>query len=1400
MAVTDQQKLDFLLKKIGYTKTKTGSVVGTGAISGTPKQPFAEAIPSPLIIANGALWNESDQIPTTPPTSDTTQIKVYLAATSGLRMTADATSSGQRAYIAYSTYNNTSSARLTNWIDTQFGASYLIKVFKGDPNSGGVALSAAGSGQNDGWFFDYSAGVLNFNDTNVPSGVTDTNIYIVGYRYIGLTGAPTPTGGGNFTFNDLVVSRNLSVGGLSTFQNNLHLLDDDKILIGGTTGNHDGLEIYHDGNHSRIVDSGTGNLFIHGTNTQFLNAAGSETIAKFTENGSVELRFNNLIKFNTTNTGINVTGDGVYSGDISAVDATFSGNVSIGGTLTYEDVTNVDSVGLLTARSGIRVTGGVIEALAGENKIPSLYSNMGALPSAGTYHGMFAHVHATGRGYFAHAGNWLELVNKETNGTVGTGTETYNIGSLTATAIDLNGDIDVDGHTNLDNVSITGILTATDLDIDGHTNLDNVSVAGITTFSGIIDAVNTPASIRVAQDIQHKGDADTKITFTDNQIDFQTGGSSRLYANNFALYVKSGFPLAFLASSGASPNIKSGGTNNQDLLLTSGTGNPTRIHIKSDGNIGIGTDNPSEILHIANSGNPKILIEDTDSDNQVGIRFKTTNYNWIAGVHGGIDSFKISHSTAFGSNDFFVINGAGNVSIIKDLDVDGHTNLDNVSIAGVTSVASLTSGRVVTVGTGGKLEDSANLTFDGNDLFVRGINIIGGGATSVLGADIVTRNFKATGVSTFVGAAQFDSGIKAGGSTGNNGEYLQSTGSGLTWGSFPSLRTRQTFTASSGQTTFSFAYTIGFLDVYVNGIKLTDAEFTATNGTTTVLAVGCFVGDIVELVAYNTVSAGGGAYGIGNLVEDLSPQLGGDLDLFNKSITGTGNINITGVITATKFVGDGSGLTGITASGSGVIIKDSGSVVGTAATIDFGNNLSVSPISAGIVTITASGGGGGGVSGINTIGGVVNIANDLDVDGHTNLDNVSVSGIITAPNVDIDGGGSTLMTLKFQNNVTGSGSNDGAAVNYSTNSHGLFFSAYESQGHMIFQTAGNNLNNRSFIISNSGVITLQRNQENMLVATPNSDVKLYFDGNEKIRTTNTGAVVTGILTATDNLSVSDIRSDALTLKNAGGGASYATFSNGGKATLNWNNTKRLETDTNGVNIVGLLSATSLSGDGQGITNLPPSGHYAQDEGGAISSDPALVVNYVGAGVSATQSGSVCTVTVPAASGVSPQNLFETIAVAGQSNVVADSATDTLTFAAGSNMTITTNASNDTITFASSGGGGGGGVDVGITTNLSGTFSGGYGTASAINTYAYSSIDRVFEYTVLIERGSDFQTTKVLAKRSGTTVNATQYAVMYSNNLLAQLDVLIVSGEVRLYASPEPGVSGTLTYRIKREVM
>ena len=86
---------------------------------------------------------------------------------------------------------------------------------------------------------------------------------------------------------------------------------------------------------------------------------------------------------------------------------------------------------------------------------------------------------------------------------------------------------------------------------------------------------------------------------------------------------------------------------------------------------------------------------------------------------------------------------------------------------------------------------------------------------------------------------------------------------------------------------------------------------------------------------------------------------GGSGSIAGISTTGTSvfnQINASGIVTASNFVGDGSGLTGIVGSGSGVVVKDSGSTVGTAGTINFGSNLSVSAISAGIVTVTGSAG------------------------------------------------------------------------------------------------------------------------------------------------------------------------------------------------------------------------------------------------------------------------------------------------------------------------------------------------------------------------------------------------------------------------------------------------------------
>ena len=63
---------------------------------------------------------------------------------------------------------------------------------------------------------------------------------------------------------------------------------------------------------------------------------------------------------------------------------------------------------------------------------------------------------------------------------------------------------------------------------------------------------------------------------------------------------------------------------------------------------------------------------------------------------------------------------------------------------------------------------------------------------------------------------------------------------------------RQTYTATAGQTVFAAAYDTGYIDVYLNGIKLAPADFTATNGTSVTLTSGAAVNDILETVAYGT--------------------------------------------------------------------------------------------------------------------------------------------------------------------------------------------------------------------------------------------------------------------------------------------------------------------------------------------------------------------------------------------------------------------------------------------------------------------------------------------------------------------------------------------------------------------
>ena len=73
------------------------------------------------------------------------------------------------------------------------------------------------------------------------------------------------------------------------------------------------------------------------------------------------------------------------------------------------------------------------------------------------------------------------------------------------------------------------------------------------------------------------------------------------------------------------------------------------------------------------------------------------------------------------------------------------------------------------------------------------------------------------------------------------------------------------------------------------------------------------------------------------------------------TLSGPGGVNITGVITATKFVGDGSGLINLASQqqNTGVVVRDDNNLIGTAQTINFGTNANVTPIAGGICTVTS---------------------------------------------------------------------------------------------------------------------------------------------------------------------------------------------------------------------------------------------------------------------------------------------------------------------------------------------------------------------------------------------------------------------------------------------------------------
>ena len=109
---------------------------------------------------------------------------------------------------------------------------------------------------------------------------------------------------------------------------------------------------------------------------------------------------------------------------------------------------------------------------------------------------------------------------------------------------------------------------------------------------------------------------------------------------------------------------------------------------------------------------------------------------------------------------------------------------------------------------------------------------------------------------------------------------------------------RVVYTATASQTTFAVIYDVGYVDVYLNGVKQQDGvDFTATNGTSVVFAVGLTLSDIVDIVAY-------GSFSLANVLPLTGGTMTGAITFAGgQTFPGTGTVTSASVVSANGFAG-----------------------------------------------------------------------------------------------------------------------------------------------------------------------------------------------------------------------------------------------------------------------------------------------------------------------------------------------------------------------------------------------------------------------------------------------------------------------------------------------------------------
>ena len=421
-------------------------------------------------------------------------------------------------------------------------------------------------------------------------------------------------------------------------------------------------------------------------------------------------------------------------------------------------------------------------------------------------------------------------------------------------------------------------------------------------------------------------------------------------------------------------------------------------------------------------------------------------------------------------------------------------------------------------------------------------------------------------------------------------------------------------------------------------------------------------------------------------------------------------IVVTGVVTATSFVGSAASLTGIDATA----LKDSG------------GGVKIQANTSGIV-----------VTGVSTFSGNVSVGGVLTYEDVTNIDSI---GIVTAR--------SGVKVPDAQKIFLGTG--DDLQI-YHSGSHSFIVDS--GVGSLYIRTSAGNIQdqgnaNQSWLQFNSG-----------------AGVEAHFAGN-----------------------------------------------------------KKFETTTNGVTVTGTASATTFSGSGASLTNLPAgnlTGALPAIDGSALTNISGTHSDIVSVWTLGASGSSHYTFTGPGLTGA--ENDPTIYLVRGQTYRFTNNSGGSHPFQIRYNSNGTAYSDGVTNNGASSGN-----IDFNVQydapdvlyyqcTNHSGmlgkiiilgdvvnegSWTASAGAAQTIDTITgvANNAIKTAEYTIHIENGSNMQAQKVLVMQDGTTAFSQEYAIMHKSGLLVSMSATISGGNLLLQATPETGVSGTTTYKVTRQTM